>query len=53
MFEFLIPVSIFGFGGYFVYKLCELYGMRSERRQLLIALRLRICLNTSSVCQLE
>ena len=29
MFEFMIPLSIFGFGGYFVYKLCELYGMRS------------------------
>ena len=35
MFEFLIPVSIFGFGGYFVYKLCELYGMRSERKTII------------------
>ncbi len=35
MFEFLIPVSIFGFGGYFLYKLCELYGMRSERKTII------------------
>ena len=35
MFEFLIPVSIFGFGGYFLYKLFELYGMRSERKTII------------------
>ena len=35
MFEFMIPLSIFGFGGYFVYKLCELYGMRSERKTII------------------
>ena len=35
MFEFLFPVSIFGFGGYFLYKLCELYGMRSERKTII------------------
>ena len=35
MFEFLIPVSIFGFGGYFLYKLFELFGMRSERKTII------------------
>ena len=35
MFEFLIPVSIFGFGGYFVYKIFELYGMRDERKTII------------------
>ena len=35
MFGFLIPVSIFGFGGYFLYKLFELYGMRSERKTII------------------
>ncbi|MBO5043599.1 MAG: hypothetical protein J6C45_00985 [Alistipes sp.] len=35
MFEFLIPVSIFGFGGYFLYKILELYGMRSERKTII------------------
>ena len=35
MFEFMIPLSIFGFGGYFAYKLCELYGMRSERKTII------------------
>ena len=35
MFEFMIPLSIFGFGGYFVYKLFELYGMRSERKTII------------------
>ena len=35
MFEFLIPASIFGFGGYFAYKLFELYGMRSERKTII------------------
>ena len=35
MFEFLIPVSIFGFGGYFMYKIFELYGMRSERKTII------------------
>ena len=35
MFEFLIHVSIFGFGGYFLYKLFELYGMRSERKTII------------------
>ncbi|MBO5332415.1 MAG: hypothetical protein J6A72_08530 [Alistipes sp.] len=35
MFEFLIPVAIFGFGGYFLYKLFELYGMRSERKTII------------------
>ena len=35
MFGFLTPVSIFGFGGYFLYKLFELYGMRSERKTII------------------
>jgi len=35
MFEFLIPVSIFGFGGYFLYKILELYGMRSEHKTII------------------
>lgn len=35
MFEFMIPLSIFGFGGYFLYKLFELYGMRSERKTII------------------
>lgn len=35
MLEFLIPASIFGFGGYFLYKLFELYGMRSERKTII------------------
>lgn len=34
MFEFFIPLSIFGFGGYFVYKVFELYGMRDERKTI-------------------
>ena len=35
MLEFMIPLSIFGFGGYFAYKLFELYGMRSERKTII------------------
>lgn len=35
MFEFFIPLSIFGFGGYFVYKVIELYGMRGERKSII------------------
>ncbi|MBQ3212251.1 MAG: hypothetical protein IJ378_07480 [Alistipes sp.] len=35
MFEFLIPVSIFGFGGYFLYKILELYAMRNERKTII------------------
>ena len=35
MFEFMIPLSIFGFGGYFVYKIFELYGMRDERKTII------------------
>lgn len=35
MFDFLIPLSIFGFGGYFVYKIFELYGMRDERKTII------------------
>ena len=35
MFGFLTPVSIFGFGGYFLYKLFELYGMRSARKTII------------------
>ena len=31
--DFLIPVAIFGFGGYFLYKLFELYAMRNERKR--------------------
>ena len=35
MFDFLIPVAIFGFGGYFLYKIFELYGMRGERKSII------------------
>ena len=35
MFDFFIPVAIFGFGGYFLYKLFELYGMRNERKTII------------------
>lgn len=35
MFDFLVPVSIFGFGGYFLYKIFELYGMRNERMTII------------------
>lgn len=35
MFDFLIPAAIFGFGGYFLYKIFELYGMRSERKTII------------------
>lgn len=35
MFEFLIPASIFGFGGYFLYKILELYAMRNERKTII------------------
>ena len=33
--DFLIPVAIFGFGGYFLYKLFELYAMRNERKTII------------------
>ena len=35
MFDFLIPLVIFGVGGYFTYKTFELYAMRKERRALI------------------
>ena len=35
MFDFFIPVAIFGFGGYFLYKIFELYGMRGERKSII------------------
>lgn len=35
MFDFLIPTAIFGFVGYFLYKLFELYGMRNERKTII------------------
>lgn len=35
MFDFLIPFTIFGVGGYFLYKIFELYGMRSERKAII------------------
>ncbi|MBR3911912.1 MAG: hypothetical protein IKJ48_04535 [Alistipes sp.] len=35
MLEFLIPASIFGFGGYFLYKILELYAMRNERKTII------------------
>lgn len=35
MFDFFIPVAIFGFGGYFLYKIFELYGMRGERKSVI------------------
>ena len=35
MFDFMIPVAIFGFGGYFFYKILELYAMRSERKTII------------------
>lgn len=35
MFDFFIPVAIFGFGGYFLYKIFELYGMRNERKTII------------------
>ncbi|MBR5139031.1 MAG: hypothetical protein IKV12_05725 [Alistipes sp.] len=35
MFDFIIPVAIFGFGGYFLYKIFELYGMRGERKTII------------------
>lgn len=35
MFNFLIPTAIFSFGGYFLYKVFELYGMRNERKTII------------------
>lgn len=33
--DFLIPFAIFGFGGYFLYKLFELFAMRNERKTII------------------
>lgn len=33
--DFLIPFAIFGCGGYFLYKVFELYAMRNERKTII------------------